>query len=332
MNALLLLVGLFLLGGGKKKEPSGEPGTKPVHDEEAHTSPPGVKIPPGGLKPAPVVHEEEEAPYAAPAPAPVPGPAAYVPPPVVQPSAPVQPSVPVGPLQRAASAMLAVLTNRMNDGSSRGAYRVEDVNLYKDFQRQARVNTDGYPGKGTMSLLKGALTSMGLTLPPGLVIYPWTTAGGFRHPNAPTMAEWNPNAAAPAPPRAAPVAPSSPSQGTVPQAAYTPSGGFTVPSSSTPVIATTPVQAAAVAMLNALQNRMNDGTGHGGYRKKDMAIYKAFQGAAGVNTDGYPGAGTMGKLSATLSDLGSNIPAGLPVYKWTAYDGKTGPKAADWNA
>ena len=101
-------------------------------------------------------------------------------------------------------------------------------------------------------------------------------------------------------------------------------------------VPTDPLQAAASEMLVRLVTRLNDGSGHGAYRKADMiAVYMPFQRLAGiVPVDGLPGKKTMTKLSQVLSGFGVTMPPStqLPIFAWTAYDGVNGPRLADWNA
>jgi hypothetical protein len=313
----LIALGFLLLGGGSKKD-----------DEKGKVfkSDPNLKVPKDGLDmpgPAPVEEHHEAA-------------APYVPPHLEQPhvDAPVvSPGAATTPLQKAATAMVAVLSDRLADGSGRGAYRVEDMEIYKTFQRAARLNTDGYPGKGTMDRLKGMLSAIGITLPAAIPIYPWRSAGGFHHPNAPEMREWNPSAVGPsaatANAAAAKVAPSTPAS----QASYTPDGGFKVPATPTPVIATQPNEAAAIAMRDKLTVRLNDGSGRGAYRKADMPVYRAFQTVAMKTTpDGFPGPGTMSALKTILGTLGQSLPDGLPVFPFKKFDAPGDIKAKDWNA
>jgi len=96
---------------------------------------------------------------------------------------------------------------------------------------------------------------------------------------------------------------------------------------SVPTTATTNVQAAASAMNAALSAH--------GYKQADQGLYKAFQGAAGLTADGYPGQHTMTALANTLHAMGQTI-APVKVYPWatkpglTGYDGKNAPTLAEW--
>lgn len=71
-----------------------------------------------------------------------------------------------------------------------GGYRKSDQYLYKAFQAATGLTKDGYPGKGTMTMLQSVLAQIGRPMP-NVIIYPWKAAGGYKHPNAPTLAEWN---------------------------------------------------------------------------------------------------------------------------------------------
>ena len=69
-----------------------------------------------------------------------------------------------------------------------------------------------------------------------------------------------------------------------------------------------------------------------GYRQVDMPLYMAFQRAAGLTADGYPGPSTMGALKNALTAAGIPMPNVL-VYPWRstgAYDGVNAPTAAQW--
>lgn len=89
----------------------------------------------------------------------------------------------LSPVQKAASLMLSALIAH--------GYKACDQALYKSFQGLAGLSTDGFPGLGTMHALANVLATMGQALPPDLPLYPWTKAGGWGHPNAPDLSEWN---------------------------------------------------------------------------------------------------------------------------------------------
>ncbi len=87
----------------------------------------------------------------------------------------------------------------------------------------------------------------------------------------------------------------------------------------------TPLQKAAAAM-NLLLNQH-------GYKQADQPIYKAFQQAAGLGADGFPGSGTMGKLISVLNSMGVQV-APVKVYPWHSaggYDGVNAPTQAEWD-
>ena len=94
----------------------------------------------------------------------------------------------------------------------------------------------------------------------------------------------------------------------------------------------TPVQQAASLMNAALTAR--------GYKICDQAIYQAFQRAAGLTADGFPGTHTMTALGTVLIGIGQGLPAGLPIFPWSShcaagtgdacYDGSNAPTLDDW--
>lgn len=131
-------------------------------------------------------------PTAQPAVAPAPAVVPSVAPAVVPSVAPaVVPSVfTPTPLQATAIAMANALASRAADGTGKGAYRLRDQAIYKAFQTAVSLNPDGYPGTGTMTMLSAVLGPTGVPMPQ-VTIYPWKAAGGWKHPNAPTSAEWN---------------------------------------------------------------------------------------------------------------------------------------------
>jgi Putative peptidoglycan binding domain len=107
-----------------------------------------------------------------------------------------------------------------------------------------------------------------------------------------------------------------------PLAPSPPAAAVSPVSTSTP--AQTPLQVAALAMNEALKAH--------GYRKADQALYVAFQKAAGLGADGFPGTHTMTSLSSALSTMGQTI-APVKVYPWSAtgaYDGVNAPTQAEW--
>lgn len=92
-------------------------------------------------------------------------------------------------------------------------------------------------------------------------------------------------------------------------------------------------QTAAFNMAAAIQGN--------GYRQSDQAIYTAYQAAAGLTTDGFPGANTMNTLASDLQGFGQAWPfvdgytaTTVVVYPWSSsgtYDGTNAPPAAEWN-
>jgi peptidoglycan hydrolase-like protein with peptidoglycan-binding domain len=92
------------------------------------------------------------------------------------------------------------------------------------------------------------------------------------------------------------------------------------------VVVQTPLQAAAVAMSNALTRN--------GYRLADQPIYKQFQTLAGTAADGFPGTTTMGLLQRALASMTPPLPMPpVPIYPWKAapgYNGVNAPTSAQW--
>jgi murein L,D-transpeptidase YcbB/YkuD len=123
-----------------------------------------------------------------------------------------------------------------------------------------------------------------------------------------------------------------------PSGPTSPPGPAPLPTRQPPV---TPPQVAAVAMATAIAQN--------GYRLSDQGLYRAFQSAAGLTADGFPGTNTMNALSATLGQLGmtlgqlndgfTNRP--VVVYAWLTtcstgtgdqcYNGSDAPTFAEWN-
>jgi hypothetical protein len=86
--------------------------------------------------------------------------------------------------------MANALSQRAADGTGMGCYRQRDQGVYKAFQTATgALKVDGFPGTGTMTLLQPILAQVGVPMPP-CPIYPWKAAGGWNHPNAPTLREW----------------------------------------------------------------------------------------------------------------------------------------------
>jgi hypothetical protein len=79
---------------------------------------------------------------------------------------------------------------------------------------------------------------------------------------------------------------------------------------------------------------MNDALAAHDYNKADQPLYMAYQLAAGLRSDGFPGQGTMTPFFADLKNAGI-APADVTVYPWRssgAYDGTNAPASATWNA
>ena len=205
----------------------------------------------------------------------------------------------------------------MNNALGAHGYKQADQPLYKAFQSAAKLSpVDGYPGLGTMGTLGRVRAAMGVALAP-VKQYPWHSKPGmtgYDGINAPTVAEWLGQAppAPPPPPVVPPPAPPVPGQPPAP-----------------PAIPLTPLQAAAMAM--------NDALAHNGYRQSDQPLYKAFQHAnnpAGV-PDGFPGTNTMHALASVLATIPAPI-ANVTVYPWhsmpglSGYDGHNAPTLAEW--
>jgi hypothetical protein len=84
--------------------------------------------------------------------------------------------------------------------------------------------------------------------------------------------------------------------------------------------------AAAVAVNDALNAH--------GYNVGDQPLYKAFQRAAGLTVDGFPGAVMMDNLHLVLQAAGVT-PADVPSYPWKStgsYDGVNAPLLSEWRA
>ena len=88
----------------------------------------------------------------------------------------------------------------------------------------------------------------------------------------------------------------------------------------------TPLQSAAVDMNNAIDAH--------GYSANDVEVYKAFQQAAGIKVDGWPGEGTYKALVSTLASIGVAPSANLnPNYTFSAtygFDGVHAPLSTTW--
>jgi hypothetical protein len=81
---------------------------------------------------------------------------------------------------------------------------------------------------------------------------------------------------------------------------------------------------AAIAMNNALLAH--------GYKRGDQPLYRAFQSAAGLSPDGFPGQATMNALFNALAAAGE-LPAPVKIYPWLrsgGFDGVNAPTWAEW--
>jgi hypothetical protein len=103
--------------------------------------------------------------------------------------------------------------------------------------------------------------------------------------------------------------------------------GPAAPVPQPPPAALTSIQQAAVSMNSSLLAH--------GYKRADMPVYQAFQRAAHLIADGFPGTGTMSALQGVLSGLGMPL-APVKVYAWksmpgtSGYDGVNAPTLAEW--
>lgn len=98
------------------------------------------------------------------------------------------PSVPQGALGPAV---------QMNNAINANGYRQADMTIYKNFQQNAGLKVDGYPGKATYSALIAALNAQGVTpssnLNPNYTFAPYNSSngtGGFNGVTAPTVDQW----------------------------------------------------------------------------------------------------------------------------------------------
>jgi hypothetical protein len=67
------------------------------------------------------------------------------------------------------------------------------------------------------------------------------------------------------------------------------------------------------------------------YRKSDMPIYRRAQAVLGLKPDGFPGTATIAALATSAARERIAMPH-LPIYSFHAFDGVSGPAAAQWNA
>ena len=224
-------------------------------------------------------------------PLPVPVVPAVVPPPmpaVVPPS----PIVVQTPLQHAAVAMASALNAH--------GYKQADQPIYRAFQKAAGTSQDGFPGTGTMGLLRNALASIAPPVPmPNVPIYPWHSkpgTSGYDGVNAPTWLQWTGQALptpgpAPAPTPIAPVAPLGPPGPVNP---YPGPGAW---QSNSQYIAR---YQNALTWLSSANPSFNPQGVDGKYGPHTAAAVKAFQAAHGLTQDGEAGQATANALDAAL--------------------------------
>lgn len=241
-------------------------------------------------------------------------------PPIAPPTPAPTPIVPAHMPPPGDSSPVQTAALRMADALTAHGYKQADQGLYRAFQAAAGLSADGFPGTGTMGKLTAVLATVGRP-PPPVPVYPWHSmpgTSGYDGHNAPTWLEWTGQAPAPAPVAPIPVVPIP---AVVPQPA--------IPASAPQPTPTTPVQMAADTMAHALAAH--------GYRQVDQPLYKAFQSAAGLSPDGFPGLGTMGHLQTVLASYGQGMPP-VPLYPWHAmpgtsgYDGHNAPTWAQWTS
>jgi hypothetical protein len=188
------------------------------------------------------------------------------------------------PLQAAAVAMASALNAH--------GYKQADQGLYRAFQTAAKTSADGFPGTGTMGLLRTALASLGLPMP-NVPIYPWHSApgtSGYDGRNAPTWQQWT-GQAAPAPVTPQPAVPT-----------------VTPPSGPPPMVEPYPGPGAwqnNSAYIARYQNALawlgfSPGAIDGKYGPNTAAAVKRFQAAHGLAQDGQAGPATAAALDAAL--------------------------------
>jgi hypothetical protein len=202
---------------------------------------------------------------------------------------PVQPVVVQTPLQAAAVAMASALNAH--------GYKLADQPIYKRFQSAAKTTGDGFPGAGTMGLLRGVLTGMGLPMPV-VPIYAWKSmpgTTGYDGHNAPTWQQWT-GQAAPAPVTPQPAVPTvAPQSGPPPLVEPYPGPGAWQNNSQ--YIAR---YQSALTYLSSVNPAFDPKGVDGKYGTNTAAAVKAFQAAHGLAQDGQAGPATAAALDAAM--------------------------------
>lgn len=104
-----------------------------------------------------------------------------------------------------------------------------------------------------------------------------------------------------------------------------------------PSVVPQPGQAANLTPLQAAASAVNVAIDLGGYRKRDMGIYKSFQSAAGLSPiDGYPGSEftlALGQALKTIPlPMSPRVNSAYTFSSATGFDGVHAPTSAQWNS
>jgi peptidoglycan hydrolase-like protein with peptidoglycan-binding domain len=218
--------------------------------------------------------------------------------PVAPAPTPVVPVVVNTPLQAAALAMASALNAH--------GYKMADQPVYKAFQSAAKTTPDGFPGTGTMGLLRSALASIIPPVPmPNVPIYPWKAApgtSGYDGRNAPTWAQWSGQAPAPVVvvTPGAPVFDPAVTPAMGPPAAVQPYPGTGAWQTNAPYIAR---YQSALTYLSSMNPAFDPHGVDGKYGPNTAAAVKAFQAAHGLTQDGEAGAQTAAALDAAMGSV-----------------------------
>jgi len=243
------------------------------------------------------------------------------------------PTVTLTPVQHAAQAMNAALAGH--------GYKLTDQGLYKAFQSAAGLTADGFPGEGTMAVLKSSLGTMGTSLAP-VKVYPWKSGGAYDGVNAPTLAEWQGGApaahaaaahaaathAAVAPAAAAQAA-AAPSPGGMPAAVapYPGPGAWQTNSAYIARYQAALTWLAAITQTPALDPKGTDGK----YGPNTAAAVKAFQAASGLTADGEAGAQTAAAIDqAVMSHAPTSATAAPAVSGQVTFDPREEEEVQAW--